>query len=211
MLPPAGVYFTALNDGIFQQIQQNLIEAKPVHHHVLVPDPLAVDLECVALRLHLWADDGVDPLNQIDDIFIRQVQHRFAGFDFADVQNVVNKSEQVLAGGRDFPRVLPHLVRIVGVPGQKSGKTDDGVHRGSDVMAHVGKEGTLGLVRLLRDLESLLGRLLGTRQHRVGLLQARVHFLMAARILLLLQKQPDAALLPHDGYHDQDQHGQKDD
>jgi hypothetical protein len=34
---------------------------------------------------------------------------------------------------------------------------------------------------------------------------------MAARILLLLQKQPDTALLPHDGYHDQDQHGQKDD
>ena len=60
----------------------------------------------VPLGFHLGADDGVDVLNEVHHVLVRQVQHRLAGLDLADVQHVVDEPQQVLAGGGDLPGVL---------------------------------------------------------------------------------------------------------
>ena len=170
----------------------------------------AVHLEGVALGLHLGPDDGIDVFNQIHDIFIGQVQGGLAGLYLADVQDIVNQAQQMLAGGGDFLGVLHHTLRIVHVPGQQGGKAHDGVHGGADVMAHVGEEGALCPVGLLGDAEGLLCGLLGLSQHGIGLLQLLVELLLAAEVFLLLAEQPCAALLLSQGGDGQHQHGQQD-
>ena len=182
-----------------QQIQENLVQAELIHHHLLVADILAVDVKDVPLGLHLGADDGINPLDEVHYALIRQVQGGFARLDLADVQDVVDEPQQVLAGGGDFPGVLPHLFRVVRVSRQQGGKPHDGVHRRADIVAHVGEEGAFGPVGLLGDPEGLLRRLLGLGQHGVGLLQLLIHLLQPAHVLLLLAVQTRGVPLPGGG------------
>ena len=116
----------------------------------------------------------------------------------------------MLAGGRDLPGIFQYRHRIVCIPGKKGGKTDDGVHRRPDIMAHIGQEGTLGAVRLFCDLKCLFRGLFGARQHGVGFLKLCIHLFLTAEVFLFLPEQTDTALLPDDGDHDQNQHSHQD-
>ena len=58
----------------------------------------AVHLKSMPLRFHLGADDGINILDQIHHILIRQIQCRLARFDLADIQNVIDQPQQMLAG-----------------------------------------------------------------------------------------------------------------
>ena len=71
------------------------------------------------LGLHLGADDGINPLDEVHYALIRQVQGGFARLDLADVQDVVDEPQQVLAGGGDLLGVLPDLLRLVRVPAEE--------------------------------------------------------------------------------------------
>ena len=51
----------------------------------------------------------------------------------------------MFAGGGDFLGVLPYLSWIFRVLGEKCGKAQDGVHRCTDIMGHIGEEGGLGI------------------------------------------------------------------
>ena len=52
----------------------------------------------------------------------------------------------MLSGCRNFLCILPHLGRIFGVPVQKGGKAQNGVHRRPDIVGHIGQEHALGLI-----------------------------------------------------------------
>ena len=118
----------------------------------------------------------------------RQIQCGLAGLDFTDVQNIVDQSQQMLAGGGDFSGVLHHFLRIVYVSGQEGGKAYDGVHGRADVMAHAGEERALGPVGLLRDPESLFRGLLGPGKQGVGIGKLPVYGLKLAQAFLFLPK-----------------------
>ncbi len=46
----------------------------------------------------------------------------------------------MVAGSHDLFEIFFHLFLIVYMPDGQSGKSYDGVHRGTDIMGHVGKE-----------------------------------------------------------------------
>ena len=50
--------------GIFnrvgQQIQKDLVYPQLIHHHMLMFDPFAVNLKCMALGFHLRPDDRIN-------------------------------------------------------------------------------------------------------------------------------------------------------
>ena len=85
------------------------------------------------------------------DIFDRQL----AGLDLREIEDVIDDAEQVLAGALDLEHVVALTRREVGLQGEM-GQTDDGVHRRSYLVAHIGEEHALGLARFERRRSRLL-------------------------------------------------------
>lgn len=52
----------------------------------------------------------------------------------------------MVAGGKYLGKVFLHAVPVVQMADRQRGKADDGIHRGADVVGHIGKEGALGAV-----------------------------------------------------------------
>jgi hypothetical protein len=69
-----------------------------------------------------------------------------SGFDLGQIQDIVDKVEQVVTTAADdvdgvaLLRVQARIVR------QDLGIAENGVHGGADFVAHIGEEGALGLV-----------------------------------------------------------------
>ena len=109
---------------------------------------------------------------QFGDIFQHFCQielHLFdihvARFDFGEVQDVADQRQQgfgVLADGRDKMLLLRREQRIR----QQMIHADDGVHRGTDFMAHIGQELPLELVGLVGDIPGAL-QFLSAHRHQV--------------------------------------------
>ena len=83
-----------------------------------------------------------------------QLQIHLAGLYLREIEDVVDDAEQVL-------RRAMHLLDVVALaaiqlcPQRQMTHADDGVHRGTDLVAHVREEGALGLGRLFRHRPSL--------------------------------------------------------
>ena len=73
------------------------------------------------------------------------VQRHAARFDLRKIEDVVDDAQQVSGGVVDFGQ-LTFLTLAGGIALQQVGQPHDGVHWGADFMAHIGQEGTLGLV-----------------------------------------------------------------
>ena len=76
-----------------------------------------------------------------------------AGFDAAHIQNIIDQRQQVGCAFADPIQIIAGI-RIQAVLFQgKRIQTDDHVHGRTDFVAHVGQEGTLGLIGLLRGAQ----------------------------------------------------------
>ena len=91
---------------------------------------------------------GFDTFAQVEgDCF----QLQFARFDFGEVQNVIDDSQQVVAAGADGGDELQLLFAQRGVQEQAC-HAHHCVHRRADFVAHIGQEFGLGLVGRFRGL-----------------------------------------------------------
>ena len=79
------------------------------------------------------------------------LQREFAGFDFGEVQDVVQQRHQGLAGFVNHAEIFALRQRERRVQ-QQFGHADDGVHRRADFVTHVRQERTLGPVGRFRGL-----------------------------------------------------------
>ena len=70
-------------------------------------------------------------------------QHQFAGFDFGEIENVVEHGQQVLRGAAHFGQPIA-LRRGFGIALGEMAEAHDGVERGADFVTHIGQEGALG-------------------------------------------------------------------
>src|SRR5262249_39164522 len=136
--------------GIAQEIEQNLLE------------PHRIRLECadVLLRFHdepvlvLFgklsggADDFADQARQIDRLGI---ELELAGFDFREIQNLIDETEQVRAGRIHTTQRLQRLLRAEArrVADHHFGQTDNSVERRAQLVAHAREEPGLVLARHL--------------------------------------------------------------
>ena len=78
-------------------------------------------------------------------------QLHLPALDAAHFQHVVDQRQQVAAGGFDLVQIIPAAGGQVLFPFCQGHIAHDGIHRGADIVAHIGKEGGLFLAALLRQ------------------------------------------------------------
>ena len=86
-------------------------------------------------------------LDRLGEVEVRERELDIAGFDFGDVEDVVDDREHVLAGARDLFGVGALFFVEAGVQKQLV-HADHAVHRGADLVAHVRQERRLHVRRL---------------------------------------------------------------
>ena len=90
-------------------------------------------------------DQGDDVVQHGLQVEFDALDFEFAGFDFGEVQDVVDDAQQVLAGGLDFAQVIELLRAEFGFEHQV-GHAQHRVHGGADFVAHVGQKVGFGAV-----------------------------------------------------------------
>ena len=126
----------------------------------------------------LGVDDDVDFLEKIPEGELFVFEHHPPRLDAAHVEDVVDEPQQVVGAGADFLQVGATPGREFGVAQGDVVQPDDGVHRGADFVAHVGKEVGLGAADLFGHL----------------LVQLQLFFL-PCMILKMLNSAPRATLI----------------
>ena len=133
-------------DGVAQQVDEHLAQLALVAMHLHGHLCAALQLHMQALGLGTQTENFGHIVQQQVQVEIRQVELQPPGFDFGQVKDVVDQAQQVLAAAGNGVNLLL-LVRIQCLVAlQNLRKTDDGVERCADFVAHVGQEGALGLV-----------------------------------------------------------------
>ena len=122
---------------VSEDVDQNLLKLHVVADIVIrcAPDDLAFIVQ--ALVLTLPVDDDVDLVQKFAEREFLVFQNHPSGFDPAHVQNVVDKAQQVSGAGSDLFKVLARAGRKLRVPKRDVVQTDDRVHGGSNLVAHV--------------------------------------------------------------------------
>ena len=92
---------------------------------------------------------------------IRQAAQRLfqmhpAALNAAHIQHIINQADQMVAGSQYLFQVFQYLVFSVYMRDSQSCKTDNRVHRRTDIMRHIGKEHALCLVCTVRLEKSVL-------------------------------------------------------
>ncbi len=160
--PHAHVDLAALGelDRVVGEIDEDLAQPQGIAHEVGRHVGRHVEHQLQPLHAGLVA-------HHVGHAFQHAVEHeglffhdQLAGLDAREIQDVIDHPQQVLAGLLDLGDVVglarrePRLEREVRHP-------DDGVHRGADLMAHVGQE--VGFER-----RGFLGQFLGPAQLALG-------------------------------------------
>ena len=205
--------------GVGQQIGQDLAEARGVAEQRRGNVGRHVELEFEALGVELRRHDVGQFLDEIGQAEGGSLHDQLPGFDLRQVQHVVDHDEQRLAGQADLGEKIGLLEIQRRLPEQVR-QADDRIHRRADLVAHVGEELALGIVRLFRLVSGLpQGRLVllalgdvarGGKhplEHPIAVVQGRRvvghHGLLAVPVarrqfvvghLLLAQHQVDAGL-----------------
>ena len=161
-------------DRIAAQIDQHLLQAQRVAHQHR--RQLRVDVEQHFDRLAGGA--GTQDHGQVAQQLIRaervQVQRHLAGLDLAEVEDVVQQPEQRARSALGLAGVVGLSCRQLGLLQQRQ-HAQDGVHRRTDFVAHVGQE-------LALRSRSLLRRLGGA--HELGDIDAEAHRMPVGHLAL---------------------------
>ena len=137
-------------DRIAEDVDEHLAELHIVADVIIVH--LAVDMALVIqpLLLALAAEHSVDGLQQAGEGELLIFQHKPAGLDAGHIQNIIDEVQKMLGRGVNLLQIGFGLFRRFGIVEGNVVQPDDGIHGGADFMAHVGEEGRLGPVGLLR-------------------------------------------------------------
>ena len=144
--------------------------AEDVDHHLaqlhVVADIIVPDISAgpavifQALVPALTADNGIHLFQYLCKRELLALDCHTARFDPAHVQNIVDDAQQVIGGCADSGQILFHLFAGRRFVHGNVVQPNDGVHGGTDLMAHVGQECRLCLAGLLRCGERLRQRVI---------------------------------------------------
>ena len=131
-------------DGVAGEIEQGL-----AHPGFIALDPQraigTAEFQRQPLFLGALGDDRAHLVEQDIERKIALFQIQPAGLDFGQVQDVVDDGEEMLGRGVDFPEMLEVAGGAGRIAAEQESQPEDGVHRGPDLVAHVGQEGALCL------------------------------------------------------------------
>ena len=136
-------------DGVGEQVEQHLFDARRVQPHALWHVLLDVDVQRQALAHGLRAHQRLDAVHQAAQVDLADQQRQAARFELGHVEDVVEDLQQVvgrLGGGAQ----VVELLRIEPGLAQQREHAEQALERRADLVAHVGQEGALGAVRGMR-------------------------------------------------------------
>ena len=76
-------------------------------------------------------------------------QLHFTAFNTAHIQNVIDQAQQMISGRHDLFQILFYLIPVIDMGDRQRSKPYDCIHRGTDIMGHIGKKYALCLIRLI--------------------------------------------------------------
>ena len=143
-------------DRIAQQVHEHLTQLALVGHDAVRNVRGALDHQQESLLCATMAEHRLEVGEQGAQIERRGIQDAASRLDLGHLQHVVEQSQQMLATSVDDPKLLM-LRRAQGfVAREELREAQDGVHRGPNLVAHVGQELRLGLRRALKCLVGTL-------------------------------------------------------
>ena len=141
--------------GIAAQVDQHLAQPQWVADQGGGHIGGRVKQQLEAFVLGLQAEHAGQVLQHIVQMEIDCLQAHLAGFNFGEVQDVVDDAQQDFTRAAHFFNVVALVLVQVGLQHQVA-HANDGVHGRADLMAHVGQEIALAAVGRLRQRMRLL-------------------------------------------------------
>ena len=142
-------------DGVADQVQQDLTKPRLIPAKAApgrrIDENAEVDPLLVGFRRQ-QADGGFD---RVEELEIDDFEVDLAGLELRNIQNVVDQGEQRLGAVAHCDRTFALLRCQIGLQ-QQSVHPDDAVHRGTNLVGHIGEEIRFGAVRLFGGFTRLL-------------------------------------------------------
>ncbi len=135
-------------DGIVDQIDQNLPQAQRISNQIVGHIRCNVDQKLQSFFIRLESHHGHHATEHIFQPEGNVFEDQLIRLDFGKIEDVIDDAQQRRTGAVDLVDIVALLGRKLGFQA-KMRQADDGVHRGTDFMAHVGQEHALGLGRRL--------------------------------------------------------------
>ncbi len=129
--------------SIAQQIDENLPQAGRVAGQGVGHRGRNMAIEFETLLMGADGQLVEEVLQAVAQAEIRGLNGQLAGFDFREIENIVDEGEQGVGRTLDQAQAFALFGAEVGLKGQ-FGHTDDPVHGRADFVAHVGQEFALG-------------------------------------------------------------------
>ena len=104
-----------------------------------------------SLVVRLLGSEGRDRADHVVKPEVRLLDLQLAGLNLGEIQDIIDDSQQGSAGVVDFADIIA-LLGIERRLQREMGETDDGVHRGADLVAHICEEIRLRTGRVLRGV-----------------------------------------------------------
>ena len=127
-------------DGVAGDIDQDLLDPQVVCHYLVMMYCVVRIGDRNGLVLRLQRRNILDTPENISEIAGCQAELHFSAFDLGDIKNIVDQREQKMAGGTDLIQRVRYDLRLIPMAFGDVRITHDGVHRGADIMGHVGKK-----------------------------------------------------------------------
>ena len=138
-------------DGVAQEIEQHLAQPRRITHEQPRRQRVHVHQQGEIL-LRGAQGHGVDGFfGHVEQVELDGLEFEAAGFDFREIQDVVDERQQRLAAGADDFRVFA-LLRIEGRIEHQAGHADHAIQGRADLVTHVGEELALRAVSPPRPL-----------------------------------------------------------
>ena len=125
--------------GVVHQVQEDLPQPDRVAPAVRDHARLAVGVELDLLAAGAVAHQHRHLVDQVGEVEVDLLEVHALGLDLGEVEEAVDQAEQALGRGGDAHRQLLLVLIEVGVE-EQAGQPDHRVHRGPDLVGHVGEE-----------------------------------------------------------------------
>ena len=135
--------------GIAGVVDQDLAQPQRVADQVGRHLPVDVEDHFQPFGGGLFGDQAGDIVEHLLQFELGVLDRQLAFLDLRKIKNIVDDAEQMPAGDLDLPDIVALAGRQLGLQGQV-GHPDDGIHRGADLVAHVGQEIRFGEVGVFR-------------------------------------------------------------
>ena len=137
--------FRSVFNGIGHTVKQDLAQSYLIYKYIFMYQVLNTYMKHLPLCSNRSFGNAFDGSKYILDTYSALVKIHLAAFNGCHIQNIVKKGKKLLGRLLYLPKIILLLLIVFYVGQGKIGVSDDGIHRSTKVMGHIGKEGSLGL------------------------------------------------------------------